>query len=307
MTAKLVNSHPAVNMRLSMVSVFKAQRMLVSATVAQWRKLLHSMLDEELKRGAAFYRADSPAAEIALIIEAFRRRITTPDYSATAEAIFDIGEGEHRRKWRRLIQEAYGIALVEAEPWIPRAKELFVVNNVSLIRGLGNDLAKDVENIVMSGFAAGERAETIMKEIYGLQGSSFSKSKNRAKLIARDQLSKLYGQIDKRRQEDAGVTQYDFITSVDERVRKNHATMHRKRCRWDNADVFTRDNGKTWILRSSIGGVGKHPGQDIQCRCTASAVLPEFYGQPEVVKGEAEKVEGEGIEWGAGGEVKWRG
>ena len=46
-------------------------------------------------------------------------------------------------------------------------------------------------------------------------------------------------------------------------------------CRWDNANVCSYDNGKTWVDRPATA-VKMHPGQDIQCRCVSLAYIPEL-------------------------------
>ena len=83
-------------------------------------------------------------------------------------------------------------------------------------------------------------------------------SDSRAKLIARDQVAKLNGELTKERQTDLGVTGYIWRTVGDERVRDEHA---------DNDGQFF-----TWDSPPSTGA----PGEDIQCRCWAEPVLPEL-------------------------------
>ena len=106
--------------------------------------------------------------------------------------------------------------------------------------------------------------------------TGLKKAKNRAKLIARDQVGKAYGELNKVRQEELGISRYVFRTSMDERVRANHKAMNGKLCAWHDASIYyDRQTGKA-LQRSSIGGVEKHPGADYQCRCGAEAYIQDL-------------------------------
>ena len=78
---------------------------------------------------------------------------------------------------------------------------------------------------------------------------------NRARLIAADQMGKINGAINKKRQESMGVETYDWQDSNDDRVRPLCRSHHGKTFRWDTPPK------------------GGHPGQKIKCRCTA---LPNY-------------------------------
>jgi uncharacterized protein with gpF-like domain len=111
-------------------------------------------------------------------------------------------------------------------------------------------------------------------------------SKNRAKLIARDQTSKLTGLVNQTRQQSIGIEAYIWRTVKDQRVVGNpggkypegnkahgdHHMMEGVWCKWDDPTVFSRDGGKTWIKRPAQAPKSS-PGQDIQCRCHAEPVI----------------------------------
>ena len=78
---------------------------------------------------------------------------------------------------------------------------------------------------------------------------------NHAALIARDQISKLNGQLNKARQEAAGIESFVWETRGDSRVRPAHAALQGRTFKW--AD----------------GANGLIPGQPINCRCWARAVV----------------------------------
>ena len=79
---------------------------------------------------------------------------------------------------------------------------------------------------------------------------------NHAALIARDQIATLNGQLNEARQKAAGITQFVWETQKDPRVRDSHAALQGKRFSWTEG----------------APGVG-YPGQPINCRCWARAVV----------------------------------
>ncbi len=91
-------------------------------------------------------------------------------------------------------------------------------------------------------------------------------------LIARDQLGKLHGQINRRKQESLGIDEYEWETSHDERVRESRRERQGK--------VFS------WSKLPPEG----HPGYPIRCRCIALPVIDwdRQLGEPE--KGSYEDV-----------------
>jgi SPP1 gp7 family putative phage head morphogenesis protein len=92
----------------------------------------------------------------------------------------------------------------------------------------------------------------------------FGVTESKADLLARDQTLKLNGQLTERLQVSAGIEEYFWTTSGDERVRESHAALDGTRQRWDEPPVVSDD------------GRSEHPGGDYQCRCTAFPVLPEL-------------------------------
>jgi len=127
----------------------------------------------------------------------------------------------------------------------------FIDENVSLIKSLDKRFFDDIEQVVSESVKIGRSTEVTAK----LLQERYQVSKSRAKLIARDQISKLNGLITQEKQQDLGIKKYEWATAGDERVRATHR----------------RNDGKTfsWSKPPATG----HPGQDIQCRCVA---LPVF-------------------------------
>lgn len=94
-------------------------------------------------------------------------------------------------------------------------------------------------------------------------------SKDRAKLIARDQTAKLSGDLARIRQQDAGINSYLWRNSQDSRVVGNPGGRYPKgNARHGNH--WTREGKEyQWDEPPSDG----HPGQPILCRCRAEPVI----------------------------------
>lgn len=140
-----------------------------------------------------------------------------------------------------------------SSPAITRSsKQLFVQENVSLVKGLSTEKLEKIEQIVTRGTSAGLRHTEIAKEIR----NELKVTKNRAKLIAQDQTSKLNGKLTKERHGKLGIRRFKWVTSGDERVRRVHQDA--------NGVIYTWEDGHP---------TEQFPGWPIRCRCTASPVL----------------------------------
>ena len=122
-----------------------------------------------------------------------------------------------------------------------------VAANIALINSIPQQYLDRVEQAVMASLQAGTLNTTLADDLLKIEGVT----KSRAKLIARDQLGKINSRLSQIRQQSLGITHYFWSTSLDERVRDRHR-------RWDG-DLIAWDT-------PTIDG---HPGQAIQCRCTA--------------------------------------
>jgi SPP1 gp7 family putative phage head morphogenesis protein len=134
----------------------------------------------------------------------------------------------------------------------------FRKENVTLIKSLADYQLNEISDILDEGFATGKRVETIRKEIE----DKFSVARSKADLLARDQVLKLNADMAQARQAAAGITEYVWSASADERVRDMHLSLDGSRQSWDDPPA-TNEAGDT-----------NHPGQDYQCRCVAIPVLP---------------------------------
>ena len=129
---------------------------------------------------------------------------------------------------------------------------------MDLIKTIPSESLGRMRDIVLDGYRNGKTTTNIVKEIL----REYSMTRRHAQLIARDQIAKLNGEIAKKQQQDAGVEEYEWSDSRDERVRTRHHDLNGKRFRWDDPPVVDERTGRRC-----------HPGGDYQCRCVA---LPVF-------------------------------
>jgi SPP1 gp7 family putative phage head morphogenesis protein len=155
------------------------------------------------------------------------------------------------------IASVASVPLTELLPQATRLEAAFIERNVALIDEAR--VRREVAAIIEAPIREGVRVEEIRAQIQ----ERLNVTRSRAELIARDQTLKVYGQIQEARQTDAGIEEYDWSTSDDERVRESHAALDGTRQRWDSPPVVDERTGRR-----------EHPGGDFQCRCAAIPVLP---------------------------------
>lgn len=139
---------------------------------------------------------------------------------------------------------------------VPKQIVSFAETNAQLITGLGQRMAEDIADVVQEGVASGSRWETIA----GKLAHAGQVTESRAALIARDQVGKLFGDINKQRQTNLGVTRYVWRTVRDNRVREEHEALDGDSISWDSPPT------------------DGHPGEAVNCRCYADPDFSELLG-----------------------------
>lgn len=143
--------------------------------------------------------------------------------------------------------------------------------NVNLIQSIESRYLEEVRSVVEAGVRSGRQTRLLAKDIEARYGVSQS----RARLIARDQVSKLNAQISRSRMEEVGVEDYIWRTAGDERVRDRHRELEGTFHSWDDPPIVDERSARR-----------EHPGGDYQCRCIAQPVLGD----------DAEEAPWEGVE-----------
>lgn len=205
---------------------------------------------------AEILRLDAPLREDAgeanelrqLIAEALATaQLADPDLDQLARLFAARTATYQRIQMQRQVRAVLGVDVFAADPpAFTAAVESFAAENVGLMADLPRKTFAEIEGIVVRGASAGRLHTDVAKEI----NERLRVQKNRAKLIARDQVGKFYSSVTTTRHMALGVTHFFWHTVGDERVRPEHAAIH--------GDRFKYPDGH------ATEGL---PGQPILCRC----------------------------------------
>jgi SPP1 gp7 family putative phage head morphogenesis protein len=165
----------------------------------------------------------------------------------------------NKRQNGKVFKQVLDIDVTTSEDWLNSAIEAFSAENAALITTLSQRHIDQVRSLVVEGFRNGTTAKNLSLEI---ENKVNAKTKANYRLIARDQVNKLNGQLTQLRQRSVGVTRYVWRTSLDERVRPSHRSKEGNTYQWDNPPD---DTG--------------HPGNDYQCRCYAEPILEDLLNE----------------------------
>lgn len=162
----------------------------------------------------------------------------------------------HTKSWIRNVRTAFGVDLraVAREEDLEGVLEIAAMRNASLIRGMADDVLKQIAVQTTEALLNGESVAKLRERIRG----RLNVSDSRAQLIARDQTAKLNADLNQKRHTDAGIESYVWRTSADERVRPRHRDLE----------------GKVYKYGEPTGAEeGLPPGKPIRCRCIAQAIV----------------------------------
>jgi SPP1 gp7 family putative phage head morphogenesis protein len=161
----------------------------------------------------------------------------------------------NRAEFRAVLRSVYGVDIITNAPVRLRAAlDVFEASNIALIRSIPQQAVSQLQGKIVEAVRRGSTLKQLQSQIR----DEFDITDRRAKLIARDQVGKLNGQLTELRQEEIGVTEYVWRGILDARERPEHVAREGKEFSWKNPP----DDG--------------HPGEPINCRCTAEPVLPSW-------------------------------
>ena len=163
---------------------------------------------------------------------------------------------QHTTRFRRSMRTYLGVNFGLAEtPAIASFMDDFIERNVNLIKTvpprLHQALIADIRQLIQQDQSFDQQAlAAILKQRYNSAGYNLRR-------ITRDQTNKAIGQLNGIRQTQVGITHYRWETAGDSRVRPDHMG----------------NDGRTfaWARVPHTG----HPGEAIQCRCVAVAIIPD--------------------------------
>jgi SPP1 gp7 family putative phage head morphogenesis protein len=155
------------------------------------------------------------------------------------------------------IERVLGIDVARESPELSALIEAWQRDNVALIRSIGEELHEDVREVIGEAAARGTRVETVARRLL----ERYDVTESRARLIARDQIAKGNAALNQARMGAAGIEEYVWSTSRDERVRESHKDLEGRVFRFSAPPLVAP-------------GRRCNPGEDYQCRCVAVPIMP---------------------------------
>lgn len=180
----------------------------------------------------------------------FRRYSGLTALNERLTAAYERGNALHKARYLYEMERALGTDVSDllSDPKTAAQVRGRIDTSVDLIITLDEDMKSLLAQEIWGGIASGQDEGSLRKLILEKR---VGVSQYRARLIARDQTSKLFSQLSRARQEDVGITGYIWRTVGDGAVRDTHAALD--------------GTPQKWGSPPSVG----HPGDDIQCRCIA--------------------------------------
>lgn len=167
------------------------------------------------------------------------------------------------------------------ERYIPAPVEKSLLNNwknnfLIQCKSATNDLKKIISKDVYDSVMRGDALSIVKKKVYE---STKDYTKKKAQFIARDQVSKLNGAINKIQQKSVNINLYVWTAVGDARTRDSHSKLNGVICSWDDPTIYYKVEGNTLVKHKRIASmfIGD-PSEDYQCRCFGLPFIPELEG-----------------------------
>lgn len=240
----------------SILGIVKLTREAMTPFFSELPRLLESA-NQEFRQDAG------ESTRLRQLIEQARARLVTAIPTSEIENVatkFAVQTQTFQRiQLQKQVRSAFGVDVLGQDPRLASIMERFIQNNVTLIKDVPNKILSDVEKSVMQGVSSGKLPRDIAAELT----DKFGFAEKRAKLIARDQVGKFYGQLNSSRQRSMGLTRFIWRTVGDDRVREEHAERE--------GEVYSYDDPPD----------GELPGEPINCRCYPEPYFEDLFGGEE--------------------------
>lgn len=179
-----------------------------------------------------------------------------------------------RVQLNRQTRAAFGTDIFAGDRNLRNRVANFASENVSLIKGITDELASKVEKTVTRALTSA----TLHGDLATQLEDQFGYPTRRAEFIARDQIGKLYGQINATRQQELGVERFVWRCVNDDRTRGNPGGIYP-----DADPSHWHLNGKTFRYddppEAGTDGEPCLPGEAILCRCWAEPYFGDILGE----------------------------
>ena len=207
------------------------------------------------------------AEQYAMDLEGVETQATT----ATAESV----NAWIAKRFSLERQLALGMVYDPQEPWVQKAIGDWTATNRQLVKSLVGEHLSRMETMALDAVTNGKRPEQLLLDILKTNKMSY----NRARLIARDQIGKLTGQLVEKRSLAMGLDTYTWRTAMDERVRGNPGGRYptARPSHWGaEGKVGVYGKPGIWIVEGKEVPRGPNdpqagPSTEIACRCLGAS------------------------------------
>lgn len=231
---------------------------------------------------------DKSASDVGRELEEIRKRYDF-QISMVADRIAENWVGKvnafNKAKFMQNMRNVLGIDIATiVDEALKKDLDVMMYEAASYIKTIPDYMVGKVAQRVLQHFKGEPMPEnrTLRQQIK----EEFKVSDGRAKVLARDQTSKMNSSLTAIRQTELGIDWYVWKTAEDERVvgrpggvykrisklHRNHWMMQGLLCQWKDPSVYSDDKGKTWKKRKPEMPQN-HPGDDIMCRCRAAPFI----------------------------------
>ncbi len=207
----------------------------------------------------------------------------TPSVSSVELSAFDLDTDKLISNVERAVSNSFAefSKISIGERYIPAPVEKSLLNNwknnfLIQCKSATNDLKKIISKGVYDSVMRGDALSIVKKKVYE---STNDYTKKKAQFIARDQVSKLNGAINKIQQKSVNINLYVWTAVGDARTRDSHSKLNGVICSWDDPTIYYKveDNKLVKHKRLASMFIG-HPSEDYQCRCFGLPFIPELEG-----------------------------
>ena len=246
-----------------------AEGISYNAELQKLVRMIKADIDEQivpvLRQLAPQYTADGWVDTLSSVINQVLYRWSSPQFNVLAAQLaakFVQSTSAVTLKRFQASMESFGIDVYQDSPAFQDFVDVVIQDNTQLIKSIPSQYLERVQSIVYGNTRAGLRPSVITKQLQ----EQFGVTQRRAKMIARDQTTKINGQISEKRQASAGFEYFQWIDSDDSRVRHRHDELANRVTAYGKG-IYRWDN-----LPLSDDGKPISPGSDFQCRCIARPV-----------------------------------
>jgi len=261
--------------KLSTVRPVKPDRMAANQFNAQLQQMIRSIkvdidniLLPAIQSLEPQYIGDAWPDDITAIFSKLKRKWESPEFQGAstkiARSFIRALNAGNKKRFAKSVKKigVVGIDIFGDSPKLQDILSASIADNTRLITSIPEKYLDQVQTIVMGNMRAGLRPSAMVDQLQ----KQFKITKNRAKLIARDQTSKANGELSKQRQEDTGFKYFKWSDSDDSRVRDRHEFLA-------NQDIGFGKGIYLWSKPpKDENGETVIPGSPINCRCTAIPV-----------------------------------